>query len=73
MDKSELINSYQFEKDRLAKVKKALEIQNKRVSGICKSVLEQYGKGPHDLGGEEYIIIQKGDSCFFSPARKKKA
>ena len=73
MDKSELIASYEFEKDRLSKVKKALEIQSKRVSGVCKSVLEQYGKGPHNLGDGEYIIIQKGDSCFFSPARKKTA
>lgn len=74
MDKSELIASYKLEKDRLAKVEKALDIQKKRVSGLCKSVLEQYGKGPHDLGdGNEYIIIQKGDSCYFSPARGKKA
>jgi len=73
MDKSELIASYKSEKDRLAKVEKALEIQKKRVSGLCKSVLEQHGKGPHDLGDGEYIIIQKGESCYFSPARAKKA
>ena len=73
MDKCELIASYKSEKDRLAKVEKALEIQKKRVSGLCKSVLEQHGKGPHDLGDGEYIIIQKGESCYFSPARAKKA
>jgi hypothetical protein len=74
MDKSELIARYKFEKDRLTKVEKALEIQKKLVSGLCKDFLEQYGKGPHDLGGEnEYIIIQKGETCYFSLARGKKA
>jgi len=74
MDKSELVASYNFEKDRLAKVEKALEIQKRKLSGICREMLEQHGKGPHDLGGgNEYIIIQKGESCYFSPARAKKA
>jgi hypothetical protein len=73
MDKSELIASYKFEKERLAKVEKALEIQKKKISGLCKSMLEEHGKGPHDFGdGGEYIIIQKGDSCYFSAARGKK-
>jgi hypothetical protein len=74
MSKSELIASYKYEKDRLAKVEKALEIQKRKISGLVKSVLEEHGKGPHDLGdGVEHIIIQKGDSCYFSIARGKKA
>lgn len=74
MDKSELIASYKYEKERLAKVEKALEIQKRKISGLVKSVLEEHGKGPHDLGdGGEYIIIQKGDLCYFSASRTKKA
>lgn len=74
MDKSELVASYKFEKDRLAKVEKALEIQKRKLNGLCRTMLEEHGKGPHDLGdGVEYIIIQKGDTCYFSPARAKKA
>lgn len=73
MDKSELIASYKFEKDRLAKVEKALEIQKRKLSGLVKTMLEDHGKGPHDLGdGNECIIIQKGESCYFSPSRAKK-
>lgn len=73
MDKSELVASYKFEKDRLAKVEKALEIQKRKLSGLVKDMLEQHGKGPHDFGeGTEYNIIQKGDLCYFSPAKAKK-
>jgi hypothetical protein len=74
MDKSELIANYKYEKERLAKVEQALEIQKRKISGIVKSVLQEHGNGPHDLGdGREYIIIQKGDSCYFSPSRAKKS
>lgn len=76
MDKAELIASYRFEKDRQAKVEKAQEIQKRKLSSICKELLEKYGKGPHDLGDgnpEEYIVIQKGDTCYLSQARVKKS
>lgn len=75
MDKAELIASYKYEKDRQAKVEKALEIQKRKLSGICKDLLEQHGKGPHDLGdgnANGYNIIQKGDTYYLSQARGKK-
>jgi len=76
MDKSELVASYKFEKDRLAKVEKALEIQKKRISSLCKDLFEQHGKGPHDLGdgnAEGYIVIQKGETYYLKAAMAKKA
>jgi hypothetical protein len=75
MDKPELIASYKYEKDRLAKVEKALEIQKKKLAGICRELLEQHGKGPHDIGDgntEGYIVIQKGETCYLSPSRASK-
>jgi len=50
MDKAELIASYKFEKGRQVMVEKAQEIQKRKLSSICKELLEKYGKGPHDLG-----------------------
>jgi hypothetical protein len=76
MDKDELIASYKYEKDRQAKVEKAQEIQKRKLSGICKTLLEEHGKGPHDLGdgnADGWIVIQKGDTCYLSPVRKKAA
>jgi hypothetical protein len=75
MSKSELIASYKNEKERLAKVEKALEIQKKKICGICKDMLEQYGKGPHDLGdgnAEGSIVVQKGDTFYMKAAMVKK-
>jgi hypothetical protein len=75
MGKPELITSYKYEKERLAKVEKALEIQKKKLAGICKELLEQHGKGPHDIGDgntDGYIVIQKGESCYLSPCRASK-
>ena len=76
MDKSELITSYRFEKDRLAKVEKALEIQKKKISGICKDLFYQHGKGPHDLGdgyAEGYIVVQNSDKYYLKAVPAKKA
>jgi hypothetical protein len=75
MDKSELITSYRFEKDRQAKVEKALEIQKKKLSGICKDLFDQHGKGPHDLGdgnAEGYIVVQNGDKYYLKAVPAKK-
>ncbi len=75
MDKAELIEKYKYEQDRKAKVEKALEIQKRKLSGLCKDLLEQHGKGPHDLGdgvAEGYIVIQKGDTCYLTKGKKSK-
>jgi hypothetical protein len=76
MDKSELTASYKYEKDRLIKVEKALEIQKKKLSGISKDLFDQYGKGPHDLGdgnAEGYIVVQNGDKFYLKAVPAKKA
>ena len=76
MGKSELISSYRFEKDRLAKVEKALEIQKKKLSGICKDLFDQHGKGPHDLGdgnADGYIVVQMSDKFYLKAVPAKKA
>lgn len=76
MSKVELITSYKYEKGRLAKVEKALEIQKKKISDICKDLFDQHGKGPHDLSDgntEGYIVVQNGDKYYLKAVPAKKA
>lgn len=77
---AEVLSEYKAEKDRLAKVEKALEIQKGKVSSLAKKLMEAGGKGPHDLGdGKEagYIVCSRGDgegaTFYLMPAKAKKA
>ena len=71
-DKDKLVAAYVDQKKTLAKVEKALEITKGKVSSLAKQILDGYGKGPHLIDGREMMIIAKGDTCFFTPAKAKK-
>lgn len=73
-DLKTLFASYAQETVTLAKVEKALEVTKARRSGFVKQVLEEHGKGPHDLGDGRgpCMILQKGETFFFTPVQKKK-
>jgi len=66
--KEELLGKYKFEKDRLARVEQALDIQKVRVSSVAKEVFEAYGAGPHDLGDgkpDGYKIQCRGGTTYY--------
>lgn len=70
-----LIADYAKETITLAKVEKALEVTKAKRSSLVKAVFEKAGKGPHELGDGRgpCMIVQKGDTYFFTPIQKKKA
>jgi hypothetical protein len=66
--KEEMLEQYKEEKAKLARVERAMAIQKERVQALAKTVCEEHGKGPYDLGDgkpEGYQIQCRGDTYYF--------
>lgn len=69
-----ILAEYKEGKAVLTEAEKRVEDQRAKMSGLLKTLLTTYGKGPYDLGdGRQggYVIATRGETSFFSPANKR--
>ena len=74
MDIDHLFRQYDAVASEVHALEQKLALAKERRSALAELVKSNYGAGPHDKGGKQVIVANKGDAFFLRPplvGRKK--
>jgi hypothetical protein len=69
MDKDKLFAAWLEQNKLLEKVEKALEVTKVKRQALAKQCFEASGKGPHEVDGRSYLILNRGETYFFKASQ----